>query len=98
MADTAKAYAAIQQNLDRLESRAEGTLEGSMRVSVELYTSEEELHQYRLGADLQQRISGEKDLWTTDDHKPAARPGSQEGQWYPGGCIKKTMASRTRGK
>jgi len=47
------------------------------------------VHQYRLGAELLQRSSAEKDLvfwWPTSGHEPAVCPCDQEGQWYPGVC------------
>ena len=46
------------------------------------------MHQYRLGADLLESSSVERDLAVLVhdkvDHKPAVCPGCQEGQWHSG--------------
>jgi len=42
------------------------------------------MHQYRLGADLLDCSSVERDLGVLVNHEPAVCPGCQEGQWDPG--------------
>jgi len=45
------------------------------------------MHQYRLGADLLESSSAERDLGSAGgrqvDHEPAVSPYCQEGKWYP---------------
>ena len=89
MPDTPEGCAAIQRDLDRLESWAERNMmsfnERKCRV---LYLERNNcMHQYTLGDDLLERSSAEKDLWYPGGqqvgHEPAVRPCGQEGQRYP---------------
>ena len=61
VADAPEGCAAIQQDLDRLESSAERIQ--MRKASAESYSwGGKNMHQYRLGADLLERSSLEKDL------------------------------------
>ena len=71
--DTPEGCAAIQQDLDRLESWAERNL---MRLNKSKCTAlhlwrNNCTHQYRLGADLLERSSAEKDLGVLVDNRMA---------------------------
>jgi len=88
---TPEGCAAIQCDLRRLESWAQRSLmkfnKGKCRV---LYLRRNNpMHQYRLGTDLLQSSSLERDLGVMVDdkltnHEPAVCPGCLEGQWDPG--------------
>lgn len=90
VADMPEDCTAIQQVLNRLEGWTEETL---MRFSKAKYRAldlgrSNHVHQYRLGADLLEGSSAEKDLRILvdngGDHEPAVCLCGQECQWYPG--------------
>ncbi|GAB0208208.1 mitochondrial enolase superfamily member 1 [Grus japonensis] len=101
VADTPEGCAAIQQDLDRLESWVERNLmkfnKGKCRV-LHLGRNNPK-HQYRLGVDLLGSSSAEKDLGVLVDNKLSR---SQQcvlmARKANGilGCIKKSVASRSR--
>ena len=88
--DTPEGCAVIQQDLDRLVSWSERNLMmfdmGKCRVLKRRKSNS--THQHRLGADLLERSSAEKDLSCPGrqqtDHEPAVYPCGQEGCWFPG--------------
>ena len=90
VADTPEGCAAIQRDLDRLESWAG---RNQMRFNKSkcrvLHLGRNNcMYQYRLWDDLLERSSVEKDPGGPGrrqvDHEPAVCPGGQEGQWDPG--------------
>jgi len=101
VADTLESCAAIQRDLDRLQSCAERNLmkfnKGKCRV---LHLGKNNLmHQYRLGADLLQSSSVERDLGVLVDNRLTMSQQCALVAKKPNGilgCIKKSVASRSR--
>jgi len=101
VADTPEGCAAIQRDLDRLESGAERNLmrfnKGKCRV---LHPGRNNpMHQYRLGADLLECSSVERDLGVlVDDKLTISQQRALAAKNASGilGCIKKSVASRSR--
>jgi len=99
--DTLAGYAAIQHDLDRLESWAERNLmkfnKGKFRV---LHLGRNNpMHQHRLGADLLQSSSAERDLGVLgDDRLTMSKQCALAAKNANGilGYIKKSVASRSR--
>jgi len=99
--DTPEGCAAIQHDLDRLESWAERNLmrfnKGKGRV---LHLGRNNLmQQYRLGVDLLESSSAERDLGVlVDDRLTMSQLCALAAKKANGilGCIKKSVASRTR--
>ncbi|PKU42986.1 hypothetical protein llap_6715 [Limosa lapponica baueri] len=101
LADTPEDCAAIQHDLDRLESWAEKNLmrfnKGKCRV---LHLGRKNArHQYMLGVDLLESTSEEKDLWVLVDSKlsmsqQCALVAKRANEIL--GCIWKSITSRSR--
>jgi len=99
--NTPEGCAAIQPDLDRLESWAERNLiefnKGKCRV---LHLGRNNpIHQYRLGADLLESSSVERDLGDPVDRKLTMSQQCALGAKKANGilgCIKKSVASRSR--
>ena len=87
VADTPEGSAAIQQDLDRVESWAGRNLMRFKKSKCRILHLGRNscMHEYRLGADLLKRSSVEKDpAGQQAGHKRAVFYCCQEGQWYPG--------------
>jgi len=101
VADTPEGCAAIQRDLDRLESWVQRNLmkfyKGKCRV---LHLGRNNpMHQYRLGADLLQSSSAERILGVmVDDNLTMSQQCALVAKKANGllGCIKKSVASRSR--
>ncbi|PKU49487.1 rna-directed dna polymerase from mobile element jockey-like [Limosa lapponica baueri] len=100
VADTPEGCAATQQDLDRLESWAESNLmkfnKGKHRV---LHPgSDNPIHWYRLGGDLLESSSAERDLGALVDKLTMRKQCALVDKKTNGilGCIKKTVGSRSR--
>ena len=101
MADTPEGCAAIQQDLDRLDSWAERNWMGynKSKCRVLHLGQNNRMYQYRLGDDLLRRSSAEKDVGVLVNNRLAmSQQCALLAKKANGilGCIKKSMASRSR--
>ncbi|GAB0178665.1 steryl-sulfatase [Grus japonensis] len=101
VADTPEGCAAIQRDLDRLESWAEGNLMKFIKCQCRvLHLGRNNLmHQYKLGVDLLGNSSAEKDLGVLVDNKlPMSQQCALVAKKANGilGYIKQSVASRLR--
>lgn len=102
VSDTPDSCAAIQQDLDQLETWAERNLlrfnKSKFRV---LHLGRNNLkYQHRLGAELLQSSSAEKGLGVSGNDKMTMSwqcPCNQEGQWYFGGHWEECGQQAERG-
>jgi len=99
VADTLEGCAAFQQDLDRLESWAERNLLrfNKCKCRVLHLGRNNPMHQYRLGADLLETSSVERDLGVlVDDRLTMSQQCTLAAKKANGilGCIKKSVASR----
>ena len=102
MDDTPEGFTAIQQDLDKLESCLEGNLMkfNKGKCGVLHLGRNNHMHHYRLGADLLERNSVEEDLGVLVGNRLAMNQQyALVAKKANGilGCIKKIMASRSRG-
>ncbi|PKU43022.1 phosphorylated adapter rna export hypothetical protein [Limosa lapponica baueri] len=98
VADTSEGCAATQQDLDRLESWAERNLMNFNKGKCTLGRNNP-MHQYRLGADLLESSSEEKDLGVlVDNRMTMSQQCALVAKKANGilGCIKKSATSRSR--
>jgi len=100
VADTPEGCAAIQRDLDRLESWAQGNpMKLKDKCGVLHLGRDNPIHPYRLGADLLESSSAERDLGVlVDDRLTMSQQSALVVKKASGilGCIKKSVASRLR--